>query len=42
MGFGGIDITPKGIVQIKTTLPAGWKSVTLKGIGAERRTYVVK
>lgn len=42
MGFGGLDISPKGIVQIKTTLPAGWKSVTLKGIGVERKTYVMK
>jgi protein-glucosylgalactosylhydroxylysine glucosidase len=42
MGFGGLDITPKGIIQIKTTLPAGWKSLTLKGIGVERKTYVMK
>lgn len=42
MGFGGLDITPKGITQIKTTLPTGWKSLTLKGIGVERKTYVVK
>jgi len=42
MGFGGLEITPKGITQIKTTLPAGWKSVTLKGIGPEKKTYTVK
>lgn len=42
MGFGGLDITPKGIVQVKTTLPKGWKSVTLKGIGVDRKTYSVK
>lgn len=42
MGFAGIDITSKGIVQIKTTLPTGWKSVTLKGIGPERKTFVMK
>lgn len=42
MGFGGLEITPKGITQIKTTLPKGWKSVTLKGIGPEKKTYTVK
>ncbi|HNP23612.1 MAG TPA: glycoside hydrolase family 65 protein [Panacibacter sp.] len=42
MGFGGVDITTKGITQIKTTLPAGWKSVTLKGIGPDKKTYTVK
>jgi trehalose/maltose hydrolase-like predicted phosphorylase len=42
MGFGGLDITPKGIKQIKTVLPAEWKSLTLKGIGAEKKTYVIK
>ncbi|CAN5590404.1 hypothetical protein BH10BAC2_BH10BAC2_20830 [soil metagenome] len=42
MGFGGLDITSKGITQIKTTLPIGWKSLTLKGIGPERKTFVMK
>jgi len=42
MGFGGLDITPAGIVQLKSKLPAKWKSLTLKGIGPERKTYVVK
>ncbi len=42
MGFGGLDITPKGITQIKSTLPTGWKSLTLKGIGVEKKTYTVK
>lgn len=42
MGFGGLDITPKGIIQIKTTLPTGWKSLTLKGIGVHRKTYTTK
>ncbi|HKP32230.1 MAG TPA: hypothetical protein VJT83_05865 [Chitinophagaceae bacterium] len=40
MGFGGIEITPKGIVQIKTTLPTGWKSVTITGVGVERKTFI--
>lgn len=42
MGFGGLDITPQGIVQMKTKLPKNWKSLTLTGIGVEKKTYVVK
>jgi len=41
-GFGGLDITPKGIVQLKTSLPKEWKSVTLTGIGKDKKTFVVK
>ena len=42
MGFGGLDITPQGIIQIKTALPQQWKSLTLKGIGVEKKAYVIK
>lgn len=42
MGFGGLDITAHGIVQVKSALPPSWKSLTLKGIGVERKTFVVK
>jgi trehalose/maltose hydrolase-like predicted phosphorylase len=35
MGFAGIDITPKGLVQVKSTLPTGWKSLTIKINGKE-------
>ena len=42
MGFGGLEITAKGIIQIKSVLPAGWKSLTLIGIGNEKKTYTVK
>ncbi|HZJ60955.1 MAG TPA: glycoside hydrolase family 65 protein [Chitinophagaceae bacterium] len=42
MGFGGLDITPKGIVQVKSVLPPQWKSLTIKGVGAEKKTYVIK
>ena len=41
-GFGGLDITPAGIVQIKSTLPKQWKSLTLKGIGPDKKTFTVK
>lgn len=42
MGFGGLEITPKGIVQIKTALPPHWKKLTLSGIGPNRQTFIVK
>ena len=42
MGFGGIDITPEGIVQIKSVLPDTWKKLTITGVGLEAKTYTVK
>ena len=42
MGFGGLEITPKGITQIKSTLPKQWKSLTIKGVGLEKKTFIVK
>lgn len=41
-GFGGLDITPTGISQLATKLPAAWKSLTLTGIGPEKKTFTVK
>ena len=41
-GFGGLEITPAGITQLKTKLPQGWKSLTLTGIGVDKKTYIVK
>ena len=41
-GFGGLDITDAGIIQLKTKLPKQWKSLTLKGIGVEKKTFEVK
>jgi trehalose/maltose hydrolase-like predicted phosphorylase len=41
MGFGGLDITSQGITQIKTALPPEWESLTLKGIGVNKNTYVI-
>jgi trehalose/maltose hydrolase-like predicted phosphorylase len=41
-GFGGLDITRNGIVQLKTALPSTWKSLTLTGIGKDKKTFVVK
>ena len=41
MGFGGLDITPNGIVQIKSVLPKQWKSLTITGVGTQKKTYIV-
>ena len=42
MGFGGLDITPEGIRQVKSKLPARWKKLTIKGYGPERKTVVIQ
>jgi trehalose/maltose hydrolase-like predicted phosphorylase len=42
MGFGGLDITINGIVQLKTALPKHWKNLTLTGIGPRKKTFVIK
>lgn len=42
MGFGGLEITSQGIIQIKTALPKQWKSVTITGVGAQKKTFVNK
>lgn len=40
-GFAGLDLTDKGITQLKTRLPASWKKLTITGVGPEKKTYVV-
>jgi trehalose/maltose hydrolase-like predicted phosphorylase len=40
MGFGGLEITPTGITQIKTALPPNWKSITITSAGREKKTWV--
>ncbi|HET9745571.1 MAG TPA: glycoside hydrolase family 65 protein [Chitinophagaceae bacterium] len=42
MGFGGLDITQNGIIQLKTSLPKQWKSLTLTGVGPQKKTFTVK
>jgi Trehalose and maltose hydrolases (possible phosphorylases) len=39
MGFGGLSITPRGIVQVKSTLPKNWKSLTITGIGPDKKKF---
>ena len=41
-GFGGLEITPLGVVQIKSTLPVQWKSLIITGIGPQHKTFTVK
>lgn len=42
MGFGGLDITDNGIIQIPSKLPKAWKSLTITGAGKDKKTYIVK
>jgi trehalose/maltose hydrolase-like predicted phosphorylase len=39
MGFGGLDITPTGIVQRPSTLPKGWQSVKITGVGVQQKAF---
>ncbi|MEM9888300.1 MAG: glycoside hydrolase family 65 protein [Bacteroidota bacterium] len=38
-GFGGLEITEEGIIQRNPILPKQWKSLTIKGIGLDKKTY---
>ena len=40
-GFGGLEITEKGIVQRRSVLPPSWTRLTIRGVGPDRRTYTV-
>ena len=42
MGFGGLEITQQGIIQVKSSLPKQWKSLTIKGVGPNMKSFVVK
>src|ERR1700733_12696755 len=41
MGFGGLDITPEGLIQVTSRLPAGWKSLNITGAGLPKKNYRV-
>jgi protein-glucosylgalactosylhydroxylysine glucosidase len=41
-GLGGLELTDTGIMQLKVKLPKAWKSLTIKGVGPEKKTFVVK
>jgi trehalose/maltose hydrolase-like predicted phosphorylase len=38
MGFGGLDITDKGIVQVPSKLPSQWKKMTITGVMGKNYT----
>ena len=38
-GFAGLDFSEEGIVQKKPILPKQWKSLTIKGVGTDKKTY---
>lgn len=38
-GFAGLQFTDDGIVQNDPILPKQWKSLTIKGVGPEKKTY---
>lgn len=41
-GFGGLHIADDGITQRNPVLPRNWKSLTIKGVGKEQKTFVIK
>ena len=41
-GFGGLEITDSGIIQLKSKLPKKWKSLTIKGVGVSNDTFIIK
>jgi len=40
MGFGGLEIKPNGIEQVKSKLPLEWKSLRITGVGPDKKTYI--
>lgn len=40
-GFGGLKITENGIIQENPILPKAWKSLTITGVGKEKKTFSV-
>ena len=41
-GFAGLEIGPSGITQSTPSLPNHWQSVTVTGVGPERRTIKIE
>ncbi|MFK7799215.1 MAG: glycoside hydrolase family 65 protein [Aureispira sp.] len=41
-GFGGLDIADQGIIQQNPILPKSWKSLTIKGVGIDKKTYKIE
>ena len=41
-GFGGLDITDEGIIQLDTKIPPEWERLVIKGVGTENKTFVIE
>ena len=41
-GFGGIDITENGLMQVKSALPSKWRSLTITGAGIQKKVFQIK
>jgi protein-glucosylgalactosylhydroxylysine glucosidase len=42
MGFGGLDITNAGLVQLPSKLPSGWKKMIITNVGPDKKNYSVQ
>lgn len=40
-GFGGLHLTDKGIIQKGAILPKQWTSLVIKGVGPNKKEYVI-
>lgn len=38
-GFAGLEFSSEGIIQKNPILPKQWKSLTIKGVGPDKKTY---
>ena len=41
-GFGGLHITNDGLIQKDPLLPTQWKSLTIKGVGKNKKTFFIQ
>jgi len=41
-GFGGLQITEQGIKQLPVRLPSQWKSLTITGVGIEKKDFYIR
>lgn len=41
-GFGGLEITPNGVVQKRPVLPSDWERLVIKGVGPEKKLFVIR
>lgn len=40
-GFGGLELTDNGVEQRTPVLPKAWKSLTIKGVGMEKKNIII-